>query len=152
MSQHKTHTPEEQAFLDRMNQSSWRDEGVDYNDRDLDRLVARYAADAISIPANHHALWGHEDIRAWYARRTGGDYEMNVEARADSVDIVGDIAIVVGVFRVTRSPKEGVAGLDHAGRYLMVMRKIDGEWKMWRDMDAPSPDADVFYDELPRGW
>jgi ketosteroid isomerase-like protein len=138
--------------MEQMSQSSWQDDGVDYQERDLDRLVARYAPDAISIPANHHALWGHGDIRAWYARRTGGDYEMNVVARADSVDIVGDLAVAVGVFRVTRRPQEGVAGLDHAGRYLTVMRKIDGEWKLWRDMDTPSPDADVFYDQLPRGW
>src|SRR6059058_6126592 len=120
MSQRREPTPEEQAFMEQMSQSSWQDDGVDYQERDLDRLVARYAPDAISIPANHHGLWGHGDIRAWYARRTGGDYEMNVVARADSVDIVGDLAVAVGIFRVTRRPQEGVAGLDHAGRYLSV--------------------------------
>jgi ketosteroid isomerase-like protein len=145
-------TDEEQAMCDAMNTSSWNDPTVDYRAQDLDRLVDRYAPDAISIPANHHCLFGHADIRAWYAKRTGGDYEMNVVARCDRVDIVGDIAVAVGVFRVTRAPKEGVAGLDHAGRYLNVMRRIDGEWKMWRDADTPSPDADVLYDQLPRGW
>jgi ketosteroid isomerase-like protein len=152
MPQHREHTPEERAFMEQMNQSSWQDDSIDYRERNLDRLVERYAPDAISIPANHTALWGHDDIRAWYSRRTGGDYEMNVVARADSVDILGDLAVSVGIFRVTRSPQEGVAGLDHGGRYLTIMRKIDGEWKLWRDMDSPSPDADVFYDKLPRGW
>jgi ketosteroid isomerase-like protein len=145
-------TDEEQALCDAMNTSSWTDESVDYRERDLDRLVDRYAPDAISIPANHGWLQGHDEIRTWYAKRTGGDHEMNVVARCDRVDIVGDIAVAVGIFRVTRSPNEGVAGLDHAGRYLNVMRRIDGEWKMWRDMDSPSPDADVLYDKLPRGW
>ena len=32
------------------------------------------------------------------------------------------------------------------------MRKIDGEWRMWREMDTPSPDADKYYEKQPRGW
>ena len=152
MTNERPMTDEEQAMCDAMNTSSWTDETVDYKARDLDRLVDRYAPDAISIPANHACLFGHEDIRTWYAKRTGGDYEMNVVAKCERVDIVGDIAVAVGIFRVTRAPQDGVAGLDHAGRYLNVMRKIDGEWKMWRDADTPSPDADVLYDKLPRGW
>jgi ketosteroid isomerase-like protein len=144
-------TEEERALKEGMSRSSWKEMEDEYRARDLDQLVARYAPDAISIPANHHALQGHDEIRAWYATRTG-DYEMNVTAEVDSVDIVGDLAVVVGIFRVTRRPEEGVAGLDHGGRFLSVMRKIDGEWRMWRDMDSPSPDADVFYDRLPRGW
>jgi ketosteroid isomerase-like protein len=144
-------TDEEQAMKDGMSTSSWGDDGVDYRDRDLDRIVGRYAPDAISMPATHHALQGHDEIRAWYAKRTG-DYDMNVQAEVDSIDIVGDLAVVVGIFRVSRAPEEGVAGLDHAGRFLSVMRRIDGEWRMWRDMDTPSPDADAFYQRLPRGW
>ncbi len=144
-------TDEEQAMKEAMSTSSWGDDGVDYRERDLDRIVDRYAPDAISMPANHGALQGHDEIRAWYAKRTG-DYDMNVQAQVDSIDIVGDLAVVVGIFRVSRAPEEGVAGLDHAGRFLSVMRRIDGEWRMWRDMDTPSPDADAFYERLPRGW
>jgi ketosteroid isomerase-like protein len=153
MQSKKTHTPEEQAFLDQIGSvSTWNEKDVDYQQRDVDSLAGRYTDDAISTPANHSTLWGNDEIKAWYARRTGGDFDMNLEARPDSVDIVGDIAVIVGVFRVTRAPKEGVAALDHGGRYLMVMKKVDGEWKIWRDMDTPSPDADVFYGEVPRGW
>ena len=104
------------------------------------------------MPCNHHALFGHDDIRSWYAKRTGEGYERNAISEVDSIDIVGDIAVVVGTFRVTRAPEEGVAALDHGGRYLSVMRKIDGEWRMWRDMDTPSPDADKYYEKQPRGW
>jgi ketosteroid isomerase-like protein len=145
-------TDEERALLEQMTRSSWGDAGDDYRAADVDGMVQMYAPDCISMPANHQALFGHDELRAWYAKRTGGNYDMNVEARADSVDIVGDIAVVVGIFRVTRRPEEGVAGLDHGGRYLTIMRRIDGEWKLWRDVDTPSPDADVFYDKQPRGW
>ena len=142
---------EERLLAMGLNRSSWRESSDEYHTRDLDALTDRYAPDAISIPANHHYLRGHDEIRAWYTKRTG-DYEMNIETDVDAVDIVGDIAVVVGTFRVCRAPEEGVTGLDHGGRYLMVMKRIDGEWKMWRDMDSPSPDADIFYSRLPRGW
>jgi ketosteroid isomerase-like protein len=131
--------------------SSWDAPNHPYHNRDLDKLVNMYAPDAISIPANHRAMRGHEEIRTWYARRTG-DYDMNIVSEVNSVDIVGDVALMTGIFRVTRSAEAGVAGLDHGGCWLSVMKKIDGRWRMWRDMDTPSPDADVFYDRLPRGW
>jgi len=142
---------EERAIAQGMSRSSWGEESDNYRARDLDALTDRYAPDAISIPANHHFLQGHDEIRAWYAKRTG-DYEMNVQADVDAVDIVGDVAVVVGIFRVSRSPEVDVAGLDHGGRFLAVLKKVDGQWRMWRDMDSPSPDADVFYSRLPRGW
>ena len=78
MANERPMTDEERAMCDAMNTSSWTDESVDYRERDLDRLVDRYAPDAISMPANHACLFGHEDIRTWYAKRTGGDYDMNV--------------------------------------------------------------------------
>lgn len=143
-------TDEESQLVAQWTRSSWTQTGDPYRDLDLDELVLAYAPDAISIPANHPAMAGHSEIRAWYARRVG-DYEMNVESDVDSIDIVGDIAVLVGTFRVTRRPEHGVAALDHAGRWLSVLRRIDGVWRMWRDMDTPSPDGDRYYEKLARG-
>jgi ketosteroid isomerase-like protein len=143
-------TDEEAALVARMTRNSWAQQDDSYHVADLDQLVQLYAPDAISIPANQPAMHGHDEIRAYYARRTG-DYEMHAVSEVESVDVVGDVAVLTGIFRVTRRPEDGVAGLDHAGRWLAVMRKVDGEWKMWRDIDSPSPDADVLYHRLPRG-
>ncbi len=143
-------TDEEAALVRSRTRSSWASPDDPYRALDLDQLVAAYTPDAISIPSGHAALRGHDEIRAWYARRTG-DYEMNVVSEADSADIVGDLAVMSGIFRVTRRPEDGVAGLDHAGRWLSVLRRVNGQWKMWRDMDTPSPDADVLYHRLARG-
>ena len=143
-------TEDETALVARMTRYSWHEEGDSYRAGDLDQLVSLYTTDAISIPAGHAALRGHDAIRAWYATRTG-DHEMHAISEVDSVDIVGDVAVLTGIFRVTRRPEDGVAGLDHAGRWLAVMRRVDGEWKMWRDADTPSPDADVLYHKLARG-
>jgi ketosteroid isomerase-like protein len=132
-------TEEEAALLAGGNHSTWDAGWGAYSARSIDLIVGRYAPDALSIPANHGAL------------RRLGDYEMNAVSQMDSVDVIGDIAITSGIFRVTRKPEDGVAGLDHGGRYLTVMRRVDGEWLLWRDMDTPSPDADVLYGRLPRG-
>jgi ketosteroid isomerase-like protein len=142
---------EERGLAEHLNRSSWKDIDDGFREHNIDVITALYAPDAISIPADHKALRGHDEIRTWYAKRTNG-FRLFIESQVDSVDIVGDLAIVVGVFRACRPVEEGVAGLDHGGRYLAVYRKIDGEWKMWRDMDTPSPDADIFYSRQPRGW
>jgi len=143
---------DEEQIRAMMTRSSFGDAADDYRQADLDAIVQWYAPDAISMPCNHHALFDHDDIRAWYAKRTGEGHERNAISDVDSVDVVGDLAIVVGTFRVTRAPEEGVAALDHGGRYLAVLRRIDGQWRMWRDMDQTSPDADKYYLKQPRGW
>jgi ketosteroid isomerase-like protein len=144
---------DEAAFLRGRDRNSWKMPDDPYRTLDVDALVGMYAEDAISMPANRTWLRGHNDLREFYSSRAGesGDFETNLVTETDAIDIVGDIAVAVGKFRVTRKPEEGVAGLDHAGRYLVVYRRVDGEWKMWRDMDSPSPDADVFYHRLPPG-
>jgi ketosteroid isomerase-like protein len=143
-------TDEEAALIARMTRDSWSEQTDSYRSADLDQLTDLYTEDAISIPAGHEALRGHGEIRAWYALRTNG-YEMNAISEVDSIDIIGEVAVLTGIFRVTRRPEQNVAGLDHSGRWLAVMRKVDGEWKMWRDADTPSPDADILYQELAKG-
>jgi ketosteroid isomerase-like protein len=143
-------TEEEAALVAVWTRSSWSQTDDAYRATNVEGMVRGYAPDAISIPANHPAMHGHDEIRAWYGRRLG-DYEMNAISDVDAIDIVGDIAVLVGTFRVTRRPEEGVAGLDHGGRWLSMLRRVDGRWCMWRDMDTPSPDADKYYSRLGRG-
>ena len=141
---------EEAQLVAMMTRYSWHDTADSYRDADLDQLAGIYAPDAISIPANKPAMWGRDQIRAYYASRTG-DFETHVISEVDSVDLLGDLAVMVGTFRITRAPQDGVAAVDHAGRWLAVMRKLDGKWYMWRDMDSPSPDADHLYFAVARG-
>ena len=85
-------------------------------------------------------MHGHDEIRTWYARRTG-DYDMNIVSEVNSVDVVGDVAVLTGIFRVTRAPEEGVAGLDHGGRWIPTGPEI------LRDL----PEIDVFVAGLGTG-
>jgi ketosteroid isomerase-like protein len=144
-------TDEEAALVALWTRNSWSQPPEQKREADVELMVSMYAPDAISMPANHPALHGTDEIREWYVRRIGEGHERNTISDVDAIDIVGDVAILAGTFRVTRRPEDGVAGLDHAGRWLSVLRKVDGTWRMWRDMDTPSPDADRYYGRVARG-
>jgi ketosteroid isomerase-like protein len=144
-------TEDEAALVTVMTHNSWGKPGSSYGTSGIDFLVGMYTEDAISTPAGHPTLQGHDDIRAWYTLRAGSGFRTNAISEVESIDVVGDIAVLTGVFRITRDPEDGVPALDHAGRWLSVMKKVDGRWLMWRDMDTPSPDADHLYHRLARG-
>ena len=130
---------EERELAKKLTRNSWH--GAVYGHQQHDE-------DIISMPCCHPAQRGRESILAWYAKRKNG--VMNLQMDVNTCDIVGDVAVVVATFRVTRNPQEGVAGVDHGGNWLAVLKRVDGEWKMWRDMDNVSPDADHWYTDLRR--
>lgn len=140
---------EEQELARRLSRSSWRDADARYAAPEQRDFNASHTANAISMPANHAALRGREAIVAWYADRSS-TRRMNVQIEVSDVDIVGDLAIVVATFRVTRDPEEGVAAIDHAGNWLAVFKREDDVWKLWRDMDTNSPDGDHWYSAIKR--
>jgi ketosteroid isomerase-like protein len=126
-----------------------------YSEADADGAsVGYFTSDAISCAAGHPAMVGHDVLRAWHDRRVTG-YNMNVATRAQHVNIVGDLAIVGGIFRISRDAQDGVPGVEHAGRWLSVLKRVDGQWLTWRDMDTPSADAEALYKvpvDVSLGW
>jgi ketosteroid isomerase-like protein len=138
-------TDEERALARKLSRSTWLGT-ASYGHRDFSKS---HSADAISMPSSHPALRGRAAIEKWYEARSAGR-TMNVQVDVNTVDIIGELAVVVATFRVTRHPEEGVPGIDHAGDWLAVFRKEDGEWKLWRDMDNSSPDADHWYTVVNR--
>lgn len=142
-------TPEEENLARKLSRSSWRDVSAAYEAPKSRDFGASHVADAISMPANHPALRGREVISAWYHKRAD-NRRMNVQIEVTNADIVGDLAIVVATFRVTRDPDEGVAAVDHAGNWLAVFKRDGDDWKLWRDMDTNSPDGDHWYTDTKR--
>jgi ketosteroid isomerase-like protein len=139
-------TAEARALAERLTRSTWQDPNAAYGARDF---ATTHTADAIAMPANHAAQRGRDAIAAWYAKRSAGR-RMHVQVDVNTVDIIGDLAIVVATFRVARDPEEAVAAVDHAGNWLAVFKREDGDWKLWRDMDTNSPDGDHWYTECKR--
>jgi hypothetical protein len=155
MEMQETWTDEEIALRDRFTVNSFSGEKEAYAESDVDGASIDYfTADAISCAAGHPAMVGHDVLRAWHDRRVTG-YNMNVRSICQFANIIDDLAIVGGVFRISRDPQDGVPGIEHGGRWLSVLKRIDGGWKTWRDMDTPSPDAEVLYSvpvDAALGW
>jgi ketosteroid isomerase-like protein len=148
-------TEEELELKNRFTVNSYAGGKTPYSESDADGASLDYfTPDAISVAAGHPAMVGHAVLRAWHHRRVSG-YNMNVQTKAQHCNIVGDLAIVGGIFRISRDAQDGVPGVEHAGRWLSVLKKIDGKWLTWRDMDTPSADAEELYKipvDVSLGW
>lgn len=116
--------------------------------------VGYFTEDAISCAAGHPAMVGHKVLLAWHKRRMDGRH-VRVHTKCQHVNVVGELAIVGGIFRISRDAQNGVPGVEHGGRWLSVLKKVDGQWLTWRDMDTPSADAEELYTvpvDVSLGW
>jgi uncharacterized protein (TIGR02246 family) len=100
-----------------------------YNRGDAPGLAALYTSDGQIMPPNTEAVVGHPALEKlfrsfWDAGDTAIKLE-TVEAEGS-----GDVAYEVGKYTLS-----GPAGKvnDH-GKYIVVWRKVDGHWKLHRDI------------------
>ena len=109
---------------------------------DADALAALYASDATLLPPMEPMRKG-EAAKKYWVDMTGG-YTGPTELATTAVDGRGDLAIVVGTYRATLTPKKaGAKPLPtDQGKYIEVLKKqADGSWKIVYDIwnaDAPA--------------
>ena len=97
---------------------------------DIDGVVGVYAADAALLPPNLPGMKGSEAIRTFW----GGflqAYTLAFELETDQIEGRGDLAYVVGRYRLTATPKaKGPPPLKDEGKFVEVLkRQSDGGWK-----------------------
>ncbi|HUF35434.1 MAG TPA: SgcJ/EcaC family oxidoreductase [Gemmatimonadales bacterium] len=109
---------------------------------DAEAVAALYASDATVLPPMQPMLQGDAAKRYWIDFTNGvtGPTELTTTA----VDGRGDLAVAVGTYRATLTPKKaGAKPLPtDQGKYLEVLKKqADGSWKIVYDIwnaDAPA--------------
>jgi uncharacterized protein (TIGR02246 family) len=103
--------------------------------RDAATFANLYAVDAVHIPSNMPIVRGRDAIRNSWAEafRMPG---MTVQFGPTRVEVSesGDLAYVLGTYRSSADMPGG--RLDDRGNYLVVWKKIDGEWKAVADAGA----------------
>ena len=110
------------------------------NERDIVRVLAFYADDAIWLPPNEPPLTETAVIRQRY-EGLFQDFDPHIEGRIDEICVEGGLAFVRGhnggwlVSRVGGRSRE----LDDV--YLMVLRQDGGDWKISRLMWHPASAA-----------
>lgn len=101
----------------------------DFNEGDALRTAAHYADDAQILPPQRPAIDGRPAIAAYFQANIdkyigfGNDTQWSV--------VRGDIAIEQGVYNI----RNVRVGQDvEAGKYIRIWKRINGDWKLYRDM------------------
>jgi uncharacterized protein (TIGR02246 family) len=101
--------------------------------RDAGRAAALYTEDARLIPQGAPACAGRAAIAAFFA---GAFANGIADARFITEDVDGDDARAseVGRYELYAAGPDGNRVLAAEGRYLIAWRKVDGDWRLHRDM------------------
>ncbi|MGB0034780.1 MAG: SgcJ/EcaC family oxidoreductase [Candidatus Acidiferrales bacterium] len=112
--------------------------------RDVDKTVAVYTSDAISMSQNSPLVRGKENIRKGWAEMLA-QQGPGLSFATTGVEVArsGDIAYEYGTYDFATTDKRGKIN-DEKGKYLVIWKKqADQSWKVAVDMDnrdaAPQP-------------
>jgi uncharacterized protein (TIGR02246 family) len=107
--------------------------------KDSAAIAQLYAEDGAVMPANEKAAVGRQAIGEWWTRsmQTPG-YDLTFSTDQLVLSRSGDMALDRGTYRFAATPPQGA--INDTGKYVVVWRKIGGEWKVA---------ADIFNTDLP---
>ncbi len=100
-----------------------------------------YAAGGAVMPPNGPIGNGHAEIeKTWAEMMTAPGFDLNFTPDRIVISDAGDMALDRGTDRLSMQP-DGTSVSD-TGKYVVVWRKVDGQWKAA---------ADIFNSDLPAG-
>jgi ketosteroid isomerase-like protein len=113
----------------------------DFNQGDALRTAGHYADDAQILPPRGPVIAGRPAIAAFFQANI--DKYISFGNDAQWTVVRGDIAIEQGVYNV----RNVRVGQDvEAGKYIRIWKKINGTWRLYRDMFSPdSASAQAVY-------
>ena len=121
--EHADHTDMQSAIA--KGSAAWQ---AAFNAGDGAAVAALYTSDASLLPPGGDPVQGREAIQGFWteATSTGGTFSL------ETVEVAGhgDMAVEIGTYSGTGA--DG-AHTDH-GKYMVLWKKVDGAWKMHRDM------------------
>lgn len=97
------------------------------------RLTAIYTAEGQLLPPNNPMIKGHDNIQAyWESVLAMGIATADLETI--ELDELGDTAVEVGLFVM----KDHDGALVDTGKYIVIWKKENGQWKYHRDIWSSS--------------
>lgn len=109
---------------------------------DANVLASAYTADAVLFPPNAPMMRGRDAILAFWSAFLGSASNVDLTLTTTDVQQSGDLAVETGQYRLHMTPKTAAAPIIDEGKFLLAWRKVDGQWKIVRDMfnsDLPVP-------------
>lgn len=96
--------------------------------KDAARLGSLYAKDAIAFSPNSEMIKGREAIQAFWKGFMDGGFTAPIETIETELD--GKFGIEVGKYTIMDASGKTV----DQGKYVVVWKKEDGKWKLYRDI------------------
>ena len=125
---------QKQDFSKEIDEQLWQAFSKAYNARDAEAYIALHTDDILRITKNgiRKGEVFREGIIKSYSREDAPKREIDFkfEHRVHSTDV----AYEVGYFQVTSYEKEGEK--KYYGRFSVLLRKVDGKWKIAQDWDV----------------
>ena len=107
--------------------------------KDSAGIAQLYAEDGAALPPNEKAAVGRQAIGEWWNRSMQmPGYELTFQTDQLVLSKSGDMALDRGTYRFAATPAQGA--ISDSGKFVVVWRKIGGEWKVA---------ADIFNSDLP---
>jgi ketosteroid isomerase-like protein len=104
----------------------------DFNQGDALRTAAHYTDDAQILPPRHPVIEGKPAIAAFFEANIDKYIGFGNETTWSVVR--GDVGVEQGIYRV----RNVRVGQDvESGKYIRIWKKINGDWKLYRDMFSP---------------
>lgn len=111
---------------------------------DMDAIANMYTADATFMPPNMAAAHSQSGVRTAWSGFLGQFSSTDITLTPDDVQQSGDLAVETGRYMVHVVPKGTTTPVTDSGKYVVVWKKIDGRWRIFRDIfnsDLPVPTA-----------
>jgi uncharacterized protein (TIGR02246 family) len=111
------------------------------NDRKAAAQAAMYAPDGIAYRNGEESLVGPAAIERWEANAATKNPKavFTYETEHLYVGAAGDVAVETGIGTISHLGPNGEDLTVHRSALLTVWKKVNGEWKVWRDIGSDVP-------------
>lgn len=110
--------------------TQWNDMSMTKN---LEGMVALYAADTLWLPPNAVLSSGTTEVRNTYARLFQAP-NMQLVHTTEKISVAqsGDLATEIGRYNIQLDTPQGL--FKDEGKYMFLLSRVEGEWKIAADM------------------
>ncbi len=118
----------ERSFIDSMG-AKFTEE---FRNGDSAALASHYSSDAEMLFPNHEPIKGKDILSTWGSYIRGGIKNSTRDLRFITSDLTGDIEFMIetGTYEMRDDKKT----IQDKGRYVVVWKKENGQWKLYRDI------------------
>lgn len=99
---------------------------------DYKTMLTHYVDDAVLMPPGQDMIYGKEAIYKFWTRDTAY-HQVFHKTKSDKLEIKGTVAFDNGYW-YSESVYNGKSRPLASGKYLIIWRKENGEWKMYHDI------------------